>query len=249
MTRTETTNDPAHIAAQPRMVSINTALQVDLSDQAGASHIDGRLYSGFGGQPDFVGGALHSSGGHAVIALRSWHEPSDSSTIVARLTDPATSFQHSAVITEQGGANIFGRSQRAQAELIIEHAANPEAREEPLEHAAALGLGARRAQAVMLRYRRTASTKNTRSIPVDHTSDCHTQLCVGSPCMSARTASIVMLTGWWLANGCSQLGIVATGTIAELANTSTKNGRMPATWAVSGSLVTSPIVTYTQEKQ
>jgi Acetyl-CoA hydrolase/transferase C-terminal domain len=48
MTRTEITNDPARIAAQPAMVSVNTALQVDLSDQAGASHIDGRLYSGFG---------------------------------------------------------------------------------------------------------------------------------------------------------------------------------------------------------
>ena len=141
MTRTETTNDPTRIAAQPRMVSINTALQVNLSDQAGASHINGRLYSGFGGQPDFVGGALHSSGGHAVIALRSWHERSDTSTIVPRLTDPVTSFQHSAVITEQGCASIFGRSQRAQAELIIEHAAHPEAREELREHAAVLGLG------------------------------------------------------------------------------------------------------------
>ena len=51
--------------ASPRdsgMVSVNTALQVDLSDQAGASHINGRLYSGFGGQPDFVTGALHSRG-------------------------------------------------------------------------------------------------------------------------------------------------------------------------------------------
>ena len=56
MTRTETTNDPSRIAANPAMVSVNTALQVDLSDQAGASHIDGRLYSGFGGQPDFVDG-------------------------------------------------------------------------------------------------------------------------------------------------------------------------------------------------
>ncbi len=98
------------------MVSVNTALQLDLSDQAGASHIGGRLYSGFGGQPDFVEGALHSPGGHAVIALRSWHEPSDTSTIVPRLTDPVTSFQHSAVITEQGCAHIFGRSQRAQAQ-------------------------------------------------------------------------------------------------------------------------------------
>jgi acyl-CoA hydrolase len=142
MTRTETTNDPSRIAAQKGMVSVNTALQVDLSDQAGASHIGGRLYSGFGGQPDFVEGALHSPGGHAVIALRSWHEASASSTIVPRLTDPVTSFQHSAVVTEQGCAHIFGRSQRAQAQLIIEHAAHPDAREQLRQHAATLGLRA-----------------------------------------------------------------------------------------------------------
>jgi acyl-CoA hydrolase len=134
MTRTETTNDPSLIAAQPAMTSINTALRVDLCDQAGASHIDGRLYSGFGGQPDFVDGALHSSGGHAVIALRSWHEPSASSTIVPRLSDPVTSFQHTAVVTEQGAAHVFGRSERAQARLIIDHAAHPDAREELREH-------------------------------------------------------------------------------------------------------------------
>jgi acyl-CoA hydrolase len=124
------------------MISVNTALHVDLSDQAGASHIGGRLYSGFGGQPDFVEGALHSTGGHAVIALRSWHEGSDTSTIVPRLTDPVTSFQHSAVVTEQGCAHMFGRSQRAQAQLIIEHAAHPDAREELHEHAALPGLRA-----------------------------------------------------------------------------------------------------------
>jgi acyl-CoA hydrolase len=143
MTRTETTNAPSRIAAHPRMVSVNTAMQVDLSDQAGASHIGGRLYSGFGGQPDFVEGALHSPGGHAVIALRSWHQPSDTSTIVPRLTEPITSFQHSAVVTEQGCAKIFGRSQRAQARLIIENAAHPDARERLREHAMGLALGTR----------------------------------------------------------------------------------------------------------
>ncbi|MGN6373133.1 MAG: acetyl-CoA hydrolase/transferase family protein [Solirubrobacteraceae bacterium] len=150
MERTETTNDPSRIAARPAMVSINTALQVDLQDQAGASHIAGRLYSGFGGQPDFVEGALRSPGGHAVIALRSWHEPSDSSTIVARLSDPVTSFQHSAVVTEQGCAHIFGRSQRAQARLIIEHAAHPDAREQLRQHAATLGLDAAQTAAQQL---------------------------------------------------------------------------------------------------
>jgi acyl-CoA hydrolase len=138
MTRTEVANDPANIAAHSAMVSVNTALQVDLSDQAGASHINGRLYSGFGGQPDFVTGALHSPGGHAVIALRSWHEHSDSSTIVPRLSDPVTSFQHSAVITEQGCAHVFGRSERAQARLIIDQVAHPDARDELREHVAAL---------------------------------------------------------------------------------------------------------------
>ncbi|MGA3361435.1 MAG: acetyl-CoA hydrolase/transferase C-terminal domain-containing protein [Solirubrobacteraceae bacterium] len=146
MARTETTNDPARIAAHRRMVSVNSALAVDLRDQAGASHIHGRLYSGFGGQPDFTVGALHSPGGHAIIALRSWHEKSDSSTIVPRLTDPVTSFQHSAVITEQGCAQIFGRSQRAQARLIIEYAAHPDARDWLREEAAAMGLAGQAAR-------------------------------------------------------------------------------------------------------
>jgi len=141
MTRTETTNDPSRIAAHRRMVSVNSALGVDLRDQAAASHINGRLYSGLGGQPDFVVGALHSTGGHAVIALRSWHAKSDRSTIVPRLPDPVTSFQHSAVITEQGCAHLFGRSQRAQAQLIVEQAAHPDAREWLREEAEALGLG------------------------------------------------------------------------------------------------------------
>jgi acyl-CoA hydrolase len=140
MARTETTNDPGRISAHRRMVSVNSALAVDLRDQAGASHINGRLYSGFGGQPDFTVGALHSIGGHAVIALRSWHHKSDSSTIVPLLRDPVTSFQHSALITEQGCAEIFGRSQRAQARLIIEHAAHPDARDWLREEAAGMGL-------------------------------------------------------------------------------------------------------------
>jgi acyl-CoA hydrolase len=59
------------------------------------------------------------------------------------LTDPVTSFQHSAVVTEQGCARIFGRSQRAQARLIIEHAAHPDAREQ-LRHFTVQRIGDRR---------------------------------------------------------------------------------------------------------
>ena len=126
--RTETVNDPSNIAAHPMMFSLNTALQVDLCAQANASFVRGRIYSGFGGQPDFVVGALHSDGGHAVVALPSWHAKTDTSTIVSRLVEPATSFQHSAVVSEQGRALLFGRSQRAQARLLISEVAHPDAR-------------------------------------------------------------------------------------------------------------------------
>ena len=102
MLRTETTNSPAAIAQQPAMTSINTALQVDLFDQANASRIGARIYSGFGGQTDFTVGASHSPGGRAFMALRSWHPRADVSTIVPLVDEPVTSFQHGAVVTEQG---------------------------------------------------------------------------------------------------------------------------------------------------
>ncbi len=140
MARTETSNDPGMIARQPGMVSINGALQVDLYAQANACRVRGQIYSGFGGQPDFTAGALHSRGGHAVIALPSWHEKSATSTVVELVGGQVTSFQHSALATEQGVAEIFGRSQRAQARLIIERIAHPNARDELREAAARLGL-------------------------------------------------------------------------------------------------------------
>jgi acyl-CoA hydrolase len=140
MLRTETVNDPARISAQPAMLSINTAIEIDLFAQANASYVRGSIYSGFGGQPDFVGGALHSSGGHAIIALRSWHVKSDHSCVVPILHDPVCSFQHSEVVTEQGIATISGRSQRAQARVLIDEAAHPRAREELRQAACALGL-------------------------------------------------------------------------------------------------------------
>ena len=140
MHRTESVNDPARIAQHPAMLSINTALEVDLFAQANASYVRGRIYSGFGGQPDFVSGALHSRGGQAVIAMRSWHDKSERSTIVPMLASPVCSFQHSVVVTEVGTAAIFGRSQRAQARLLIDDAAHPRAREGLWAAATSLGL-------------------------------------------------------------------------------------------------------------
>ncbi len=138
MRRTEVINNPARIAAHPGMVSINTAMQVDLFAQANAMFIQGRVHSGFGGQPDFVAGALHSRGGHAIIALRSWHDKSNASTVLPVLVHPVTSFQHSAIVSEHGRAEIFGRSQKTQARLIVDHAADPRARDELRETIARL---------------------------------------------------------------------------------------------------------------
>jgi acyl CoA:acetate/3-ketoacid CoA transferase beta subunit len=140
MLRTEKTNDPALIARRPAMTSVNAALQVDLIGQANASRIKGRIYSGFGGSTDFIVGALHSVGGQAFIALPSWHPKANVSTIVAALQEPVTSFQHSAVVTENGIAEIFGYSQRTQAANLIENAAHPDARDGLREAAAAMGL-------------------------------------------------------------------------------------------------------------
>lgn len=140
MARTEITNNPASIAANAAMTSVNTALQVDLFGQANASRIGAKIYSGFGGQTDFIVGALHSKGGQALIALRSWHPKADRSTIVPLVDEPVTSFQMTAVVTEQGAAGVFGHDQKSQARNLIEQAAHPDVREELWEEAHALSL-------------------------------------------------------------------------------------------------------------
>jgi acyl-CoA hydrolase len=140
MRRTEVTNNPALIARNPAMTSVNTALQVDLFAQANASRINTRIHSGFGGQTDFIVGAMHSQGGQAFIALRSWHPKADCSTIVPLVDEPVTSFQMTAVVTERGIAEIYGNDQREQARQLIEHTAHPSVREELWEEAVALGL-------------------------------------------------------------------------------------------------------------
>lgn len=140
MLRTERTNDPAAIAAHPLLTSVNGALQVDLFGQANASRIGPRVHSGFGGQPDFTVGAMHSRGGQAIIALPSWHPRADVSTVVPLLAGPATSFQHSYIVTEQGTARIWGNDAVAQARAIVEEAAHPAARDDLRKAAEDLGL-------------------------------------------------------------------------------------------------------------
>ena len=140
MMRTERTNDPSQIARQAKMTSINAALEVDLFDQANASHVRGQIYSGFGGSTDFIVGSLHSRGGQSFMALPSWHPKANVSTIVPRLASNVTSFQHSYVATENGIADCFGHSQNDQARNLIEKAAHPSVREELRAKAHEFGL-------------------------------------------------------------------------------------------------------------
>ena len=129
MLRTEPVNDPGLIARHRQMMSVNSALQVDLFAQANASRVHGAIYSGFGGQTDFVVGALHSPGGRAIIALPSWHPKADVSTVVPRLAGPVTSFQHSFIVSDQGTAAIWGHDASEQAGQIIGQVAHPSARD------------------------------------------------------------------------------------------------------------------------
>ena len=140
MMRTEHTNEPGLISQQRLMTSVNTALEVDLFGQANASRINRRIHSGFGGQTDFIVGALHAPGGQAMIALRSWHPRADVSTIVPMVDEPVTSFQQSAIVTEHGVAEVFGFDERTQAAHIIEQAAHPDVRDELWDKAAEYGL-------------------------------------------------------------------------------------------------------------
>jgi acyl-CoA hydrolase len=141
--RTEKTNDPGVIAHQRSLVSVNSALQVDLYAQANASRVHGQIYSGFGGQTDFVVGALHSPGGRAIIALPSWHPKANVSTVVPRLAGPVTSFQHSYVVSEQGTARVWGHDATEQAQQIVDHVAHPDARAELRQEGRKLGFALR----------------------------------------------------------------------------------------------------------
>ncbi len=137
--RTEVTNDPAVIARQPAMTSINTALQVDLFGQVNASRVETGSTPGSAAPPTSSSGRCMPRG-QAIVALRSWHPRADVSTIVPLLEQPATSFQPSAVVTEQGVAPVWGRAEREQAEALIECAAHPRVRDELREEAHYLGL-------------------------------------------------------------------------------------------------------------
>jgi acetyl-CoA hydrolase len=126
-------NDPFIIAQNEKMVAINSALQVDLSGQVCADSIGYSIYSGFGGQIDFIRGAARSKGGKPVIALPATAKDDTVSRIVIHLDEGAGVVTSRAdvhyVVTEFGVAHLYGRSIRERAQALI-NIAHPKFRDE-----------------------------------------------------------------------------------------------------------------------
>jgi acyl-CoA hydrolase len=119
------------ISQNERMVAINSAIEVDLTGQVCSDSIGTRIFSGFGGQVDFIRGAARSKGGKPIIALPSTAK--EHSRIVPLLKPGAGVVTSRAdvhyVITEHGVAHLFGKNLRQRAEALIE-IADPLHREE-----------------------------------------------------------------------------------------------------------------------
>lgn len=131
------TNDPRVIAQNPGMVSINSAIEIDLTGQVCADSIGTRIYSGAGGQLDFVRGAKLSRGGKSIIAMAS-RTAKGAPKIVpvlqpgAGVVTPRADVQW--VVTEHGAVNLYGKSLQERARMLI-GIAHPDDRE-ALERAA-----------------------------------------------------------------------------------------------------------------
>lgn len=117
------TNHTSVIRRNPKVVAINSALQVDLTGQVCADSIGHRIYSGIGGQMDFIRGAALSRGGKPIIALPSTAARGTISRLVAQLEAGAgvvTTRGHVHwVVTEYGAVNLHGKSLRERADLLI----------------------------------------------------------------------------------------------------------------------------------
>jgi acyl-CoA hydrolase len=115
-------NDTARIRKNPKMVAINSAIEVDVTGQVCADSIGSKMYSGVGGQMDFIRGASLSEGGKAIIALPSITK-SGASRIVPYLKQGAgvvTTRAHvQYIITEYGIADLYGKTLRQRVTELV----------------------------------------------------------------------------------------------------------------------------------
>jgi len=134
-------NNPAVIARNDRMVSVNATLQIDLFGACCSEYLNGRQYTASGGQLDFVRGASAAAGGKSIIACHSTAAKGTASRIVARLDGPVTTPRNDVhyVVTEHGWANLRGLSVNQRARALIGLAA-PQFRQALEADARAMGL-------------------------------------------------------------------------------------------------------------
>ncbi len=126
------TNDPVKISQNSRMVSINSAIEVDVTGQVSADSIGSQIFSGVGGQVDFIYGSSLSKGGKSIIALTSTTAKA-ANKIVPFLKQGAgivTTRAHvNYIVTEYGVANVFGKNIRQRVKSMAE-IAHPDFREQ-----------------------------------------------------------------------------------------------------------------------
>jgi 4-hydroxybutyrate CoA-transferase len=134
----EYVNDPFVVSQNENMIAINSAIEIDLTGQVCSDSIGSYIYSGFGGQVDFIRGAARSRGGKPIIAVPSTAQGGKTSRIVPYLKEGAGVVTSRAdvhyVVTEYGVANLFGKNLVERAEALI-GIAHPDFRSE-LEAAA-----------------------------------------------------------------------------------------------------------------
>lgn len=137
------TNDPFVIAQNDNVVSINSALQIDLQGQIVCDMIGPRQFTGVGGFTDFVRGSQASKGGKSIVAFASTANKGQVSRIVPYVSygscPAATRFDVNYVVTEYGAVQLWGKTVRERAKLLIS-IAHPDFREELTKQAYEMGL-------------------------------------------------------------------------------------------------------------
>lgn len=134
-------NDPAVIAQNDKVVSVNATLQIDLFGACCSEYLNGRQFTAAGGQLDFVRGAVASKGGKSIISCHSTAAKGTVSRIVAKLDGPVTTPRNDVhwVVTEHGAVNLRGLTDGERAQALIALAA-PQFRDELTQQARDLGL-------------------------------------------------------------------------------------------------------------
>jgi acetyl-CoA hydrolase len=122
MQTSDFTNDPFIISQNHRMTAINSAIEVDLTGQVCSDSIGHKLYSGFGGQVDFIRGAARSKEGKAIIALPATARNGQCSRIVPQVSGGVVTSRADVhyVVTEYGIAYLYGKNLRERAKALIE---------------------------------------------------------------------------------------------------------------------------------